>query len=549
MIIVDISKLAEMKLKYLYTGMLSLALMSTACTDDSDYPQPEPINPEVATGALDVYFYPASTTSYKIGVSDTELTVDVYRSNGDGAKTFDLSFESDHASLFTVPASVTFADKQTKVSVPFSFVATDFPAMEPVDITFIVGEGVNSPWAYQRLKYAVTFEPWEDITGPDGEDGTWVDDMFTSWYNLPAAALSWKVKIQINTAIDGLYRIVDPYGKQAFNGLNFGDGAWSTGAYIDGQNHYLYFNCTDPEMVYICDETGSPLNGQSVYVFNTGANVGYGTVGLTGVYNMLLAQGKDDPSACGSFKDGIIKFPAGSLVIIDDDGAGYANKNGGFRVLWPGVTEAPEKEWESIGSAKYTDVLVTPFMTTFNNETEPMSQTWDVEVEQSVKDPSVYRIVNPFKSGVMPDGFDYEGDKYLYIDAFNPDCVLIENQEILSVDVEEIGGSIVACNLAYEKAADKMTDEDIIAGGFNDVFADKVFTFAPGHMLIGCPDATDVGLKVAKAYNTVDAGKLVLSAEATEAAAANYRVAGKSRSVADATVKRLDSKQIKPFSL
>lgn len=489
-----------MKLKsLLYTGLCSVALFATSCTDSE--PKYEPA-PDCETP--EVYFSPASTTSFSVGENDTEYTVTVYRDETDAAATFPITVAGGtDESMFTVPASVSFAAGEKTADFTVTYVATALDPMKPYEMTYSVGDGVNTPYAYQKATYTVTYFPWEDVVGPNGEEyGTYVEDCLTTFFSFtPNANPSWQIKIQSSPAIKGLYRIVNCYENFPVSGV----------AYDDSATNYLYFNASDPTQVFLCDQTGSPIDGNDPVLFRTGLDLGYGTVYLTGNYNLEAAKGNIATEYAGTLVNGVLKFPEKALLIAmanyQNGNFYYANTNGKFRILFPGAEEEadPDDVWESIGMGQYTDVLICPF---YGGDPE----TWSVEVEQYKKDPNLYRMVNPYKDGVMPDGWNYDGDKYLVFDATDPQCVLVEYQQIWEDPEAPINGDVEAVNVAYNLMLGDNSIADIIAAGYGDTFADNTFTFGSGHLRMYLPNTSNASWQGKLLMASEAEGKLVLNA-------------------------------------
>ncbi len=507
-----------MKLNILYTGLCSVALLAVGCTEEAPSYEPAP-----ACETPAVYFDPATTTSFKVGEADTELTVPVYRANAGEAASFPVTLSSaTDAAAFNVPATVSFAAGEKLSSFDVTYVAKDLEGMKPYNLTFTVGDGKDTPYVYQNITYTIVYEPWNDVVGPNGEEyGIWKDDILTTFFDLPETALEWQVKIQSSPAVAGLYRIVNPYGTAAFPGIRFPTGSFASGGPLDGEDHYLYLNCADPSLVFICNASGSPLEGKDMVLFNTGADLSYGTIYITGEYNWEAADENIDPELAGSFTNGVVKFPAKSLDVAmanyQNGNFYYANTNGAFRILWPGAVEEedPDEVWENIGTAAYTDVLITPLYNE-DESIEDYSETWNVEVEQYKKDPNMYRLVNPYKEGVMPDGWNYDGDKYLVIDATNPNCLFVELQEVFYDDDPMIGGTIGAINYAYLLAANEWTPAQIIESGYNDVFANQIFTFGSENLCVVFPNTSVEQLKNKLLNFSTAQGKIDLTTTATQ---------------------------------
>lgn len=78
-----------------------------------------------------------------------------------------------------------------------------------------------------------------------------------------------------------------------------------------------------------------------------------------------------------------------------------------------------EGEWEFIGNVTFVDPWLVPAMNLNNEENSYM-----VEFEQKVDEPTVYRLVNPYKSGPVAGYNGYEGDGYIVFDIADPEHVI-----------------------------------------------------------------------------------------------------------------------------
>jgi len=96
--------------------------------------------------------------------------------------------------------------------------------------------------------------------------------------------------------------------------------------------------------------------------------------------------------------------------------------------MLPEETEEPESQWQSLGMAQYTDGIASgPYSIDI--------LTYEVEVEQSLDNPSLYRLVNPYTNGnweYNSDGsmtIDSEKTSYLTFDVSDPSKVVIVTTE------------------------------------------------------------------------------------------------------------------------
>lgn len=500
---------------------MAVGMAFASCTADA--PEYTPAEPQASP---EVYFSLSDTElTYKVGESDTEITFPIYRTDDAAAASYPVTVTCSNANLFNLPATVDFEAGEAMTNGVITFDATRLEGNVNYTFDVKVGEGKTSPYWAQTATINLSYQPWVDVVGPNGEEyATYTDGFVDTWFNLTPAVLPYQVKLQMSPAIKGLYRLVNPYGAAfPYN---------APGDYDDSTDRYMYFNCANPNACFICDSEGRANNGSSLAVFNTGMNWGYGEFIFTGVYNIRAAQGNMSAAAAnaGTLKDGCLTFPEKALLARMDEYTApgdwtYANTKGNFRLLWPGAKEPePEVEWEAIGTAQYTDVLICPMFG------EPAT-TWEVEVEQNINEPGLFRMVNPYKDGVMTDGWAYEGDKYIEIDATEPNCVYIEMQQIFEYPESPVDGAIMMTNLANNFKLGDKTSEEIIGAGYNDVYdeANLTFTFGAGHLRMYMPNTSNTewqGKLIT--FDATTPGKLVLSSTASNnakinaAAAMNY---------------------------
>lgn len=497
--------------------ILSALCLSAAAFTSCDGAKDAPYSPAAPVDTPDAYFNVGeSGAKFEVGETDTEVSITLYRPGTEGTETVAISLE-DANGKFTAPASVTFAAGENTVQVPISFDPTTFEGLKEYKVSVKVGDGANTPYFLQTAEVIVIFVPWNDVVGANGETmGTWVDDLVSTWYGIPN--LTWQVKIQSSPAIDGLYRVVNPYQwyYQNVSGL---------AGYDSSTDHYLYFNASNPKRVFFCNAKGDAVEADgSMVIFTSGLSIaGDGFWQIAGRYNLQVANGANGDKYLGAMTDGVVTFPEQSILIGESEyngglaalAGGYANKKGEFRIMLPGCKEPepepdpeqPTSEWVSIGACSYTDPYIYPLFGV------AAPQTYDVEVEKNTKTPGVFRMVNPYKEGVMPDGQDYDGDLYIEIDCTNPDLVVIPLQNTGFAD--QTDGDTYVCNMgyAYQQFAG-YTPEQIIANGLNDVYTASNYTInlPTAHGMFNFPHSDNAD-DLYTANNKID-GSLVMNGQA-----------------------------------
>lgn len=136
-------------------------------------------------------------------------------------------------------------------------------------------------------------------------------------------ALTYEVEVLESNKTPGLYRLVNAYGA----GFPYNE----EGDYDASRKYYMEINATDPEGVYIeLQDTGLNWGDGNFYVYS------YAAYYLDNGYSLDDIKGA---GVCGTLVDGIITFPAETLLyLVGSDGPYYGNINGEFKVVLPTAT-------------------------------------------------------------------------------------------------------------------------------------------------------------------------------------------------------------------
>ena len=157
---------------------------------------------------------------------------------------------------------------------------------------------------------------------------TYTEDCVTTFFNVEN--VSYQVEVRENTNQPGLYRIINPYGAAyPYN---------AEGDYDTSKEYFIEIDATDHEGVYIPG------------IYGTGMNWGYGEFSITSMaYYYMVSNGATfeevkDAGYCGVLADGVITFPAQSLLISlsEYNGGNFytSNNNGAFRLDMNDMTPA-----------------------------------------------------------------------------------------------------------------------------------------------------------------------------------------------------------------
>lgn len=133
----------------------------------------------------------------------------------------------------------------------------------------------------------------------------------------------------------------------------------------------------------------------------------------------------------------------------------------------------PNEGWKSLGYVDYSDGFVCSCPVLFLPE--PL-QTYSVEIQESEETAGIYRLVNPYGAAYPYSNVEEDNPylpKYLYIDASNPDkVVILESPQDLTLYAQDQYGNVVPAtdltlcwSLADYYRQNGYTDDQIAAAG------------------------------------------------------------------------------------
>ena len=455
--------------------MAALAFSLGACTDEEPKYDPAEV-PE----SLPVYFSYEDNNEIEVNENTQTIEIPVYRKDAGAALTVPVKAQvTPSQNGFTFPANVTFASGSKESTIVVGVDMTKVQARTDYAVTVSVGNGVVTPYYTDKISYRFNYNPWNPMVGANGETSAeFYDGLISPLYGLDV--VPYEVKIETSPVNDKIIRVVDPYGP-----------AWpyyEDGLYDASAHHYMYFNISKPNQVFLCDENGVALGAEkSNPWYKSGLTLDSdGEIYLTGLGNYDLSVGRTPEGASyGTLSQGNITYGVDQwAVMFKDDPKGsiyYGNRKGNFRIILPGyeMYVDPSTVWTVIGKGKFTDGIFYPLAVMEDDETQEDIPTYEVEVAQFGGDPNMYRIMNPFKKGLCPYGVDFTSETYIELDATNPDCVFMDLQAT-NINFGPQTGALYICNYAGMTDGDgKTTEADIIAAGLNDTFKNGVFESKP----------------------------------------------------------------------
>lgn len=287
--------------------VLCLSIGFVACSEDEAEYTP---NPDILTKDKTAYFPASFKENLDIFETSDTLRIEINRIDATEAQTIPIVL-NDTSGLFQNPKGVNFGKGQmnTTLKIPYNNIQKG--------VTYSLDLAIDEAYAF---KYAgvINYTLKTGVNWLSLGMASYTDDFLTKLFGLNP--VTYEVEIHESVATSGVYRLVDPYGKNFPNNKE--------GDYDASQIYYLEINASDPDGVYIERQ-------------KTGLNWGYGIFNPSSLaYHNYLSKGKTLADAkaagvCGTLKEGVITFPTNSLVTVLGSSAYLSNANGAFKVILP----------------------------------------------------------------------------------------------------------------------------------------------------------------------------------------------------------------------
>lgn len=274
-----------------------------------------------------VYFPSQDIPSEFDPTDPCEITVKVNRDNSEGDITVPVKVSQSEGDVFVLE-DIKFEDGQSESSFKITFEKAELGVEYSLGITIEdtkYAKVYGTKPTYINCSLArVKWDPVPVIEGREGTEGValWRDDFVTTFFGVQN--VEYEVDVQVNAGKPGLYRFKNVYGSEyPYN---------KPGQYDDSRDYWLVINAEDPNAVYIEKQI-------------TGTDWGYGNWIVWSMADNYLKKGKSkaevaDLGVFGSLKDGVIKFPKGTLLFgmanYNSGGCYESNGSGMFRVTLPG---------------------------------------------------------------------------------------------------------------------------------------------------------------------------------------------------------------------
>lgn len=307
-------------------ALLTVVLGFASCDSEKD----ENYQPASISGSQ-VFFANDLQTKYEISPDANSFAVTISRGAASGALNVPLKVTQSEGSIFNVPTSVSFADGEKDAKIVVTYDPTKIVYGDYATIKIEVADAsMTTPYGLSSCQITAGVTAWVDYG-----KGYYREDLISTWYSLGNPV--YEVVIEKNTVKDGMYRIVNPYGKSYGNAISEALGGDDWADYYDYDNdYYMEIDASDPNSVYVlASKSGATIDPSS------------GMFGFSSMVAYYLSKGKTideikaaNPEYFGTLKDGIITMPASSMLICEEnynDGAWYVGgKKGLFAVALPG---------------------------------------------------------------------------------------------------------------------------------------------------------------------------------------------------------------------
>lgn len=286
-----------MKTRKFLTYFLGAVLLAGAasCSDDLEY------TPAELPDNAQVYFPNSQPAAVTLEADQSSVSVTVSRKVTTDALTVPVALKGGEG-LFTAPANVSFAAGAAQAVLPVTFDRSKLTDGASYSLTLEIGDAaLTTP--YGQSSFALTLsvpEPYV-LLGK----GLYREDCITTFYKVDC--VEYEVEIYENTNNPGFIYLKNPYGA-----------AYPYNEPGDYTTEDVYF------AIQIKESTGEVLIPKQ----GVGCDWGNG--------EFIIGT-----AVLGNYKDGVITFPQNGLVIgmanYNGGSLYYANTNGMFRVVMPGV--------------------------------------------------------------------------------------------------------------------------------------------------------------------------------------------------------------------
>lgn len=377
------------QIQYLFVAVLAMAM--AACTDNS----PEEVFVPVELEGQGVYFAKATKLNYEVEGTEGSIDFKVLRTETSGPATVNV-YSTTETTLFTIPETISFESGAAETTLTVSYANIVRGLKYDFNVGFEEGTDYgNSELNFTLLYPAEVIEEWEVIS----ENAIYTDNLYSMFgaSNLTGEEISSLKNIVVEKEKNSeKYRFKSPYGAE------YCDWMWGFSLPADFELPYIvidgeYFKQEFPD---------NPASATSYYVHP----VALGMVMENGVGPYFDAEQINFGSTPGTLSTSAgpitpdnATYPAGTYdkktktfdfgsIFHWLGGYGYYPLGGGKFILSldPALLETNYERdytWAPVEEA-------TGYFTS-----EMVGESWMINVEQSVEDPTFFKLVSPYAEG------------------------------------------------------------------------------------------------------------------------------------------------------
>lgn len=314
--------------------------------------------------------------------------------------------------------------------------------IQRIDVTYSYGESQSTEVVPPLFNY--NSSEWNYIGKGEFKD---------AWFNIfwnSGIAEPYEVDIYQNKSNSNLYLAYNPYG-----------GSDSPYAEINqsSQTGYLIFDVTDPECVIVRPSVYAATfdigdSNAPFYNFNLEAYYYYNGNSYSSIKNYFKEQGISISTYKSStreisIKNGLFYFEPGvedgytwtgdtmeGYLKLPQTGGGDAGNTGNLSLF-----EYKPSEWSYLGEGEFKDAWLPVFWTTGS------AQPYDVPVYRNNTNRNQYLIMNPYGAATPYSDINLSSQNgYIFIDASNPNCVLVRPLVYAAFLDSDLGNGFYPCN-------------------------------------------------------------------------------------------------------
>ena len=309
-------------LKMLYIALIALVTGAFgACTNEFE-PGPQASGPQVSfadTNITSVEFTGnASENTQKLilnRVDDKEaLMVDIIAEVEKGAESF-----------FSIPDMAVFEAGQASTELVFTVDQSKFENDKTYKIKLYLLDEVSTPYGCNEWSVSFALNPWElmkDAKDNNAKGKFRCNDLLTSLFNIDAS-VEIDVNIYEHKSRKGYYKVQDPWALSIALGFGYSSLAEAEADGLATSHADFIFDASNPAQVIFAEQA-------------TGVDIGYGDMIVESGYPNYF----DAATGAGTLADGILTFPTKGCIFGMPGYSSslyYANNNGMFRIVMPGV--------------------------------------------------------------------------------------------------------------------------------------------------------------------------------------------------------------------